>query len=285
MAEPIVIDAMMAKVEVTYGTDPTPGLGHGRPGPGAAPSGARRSTSRTTFPNERDDVVVGAWSRRSCRRRRRVPQWAVVQAVVRGGAAAEGQRLRGGRRPAGRIGALIRACGHSATVATSGIDFTPIHQLHESATIWFYAGGNLYKMVGCQGRYEVGLQRRRAGPAAVRDVRDGPLRSGHRGGTRLDHLPDESRRRASSTRRWWSELVVPRLRVGRDELGPGGRGAAERQPGPGAAVPDQAAPAAAAAQVGIDPAVDLRSRIRRSEERRRRGRSRSRCPGRAPGSG
>jgi hypothetical protein len=53
------------------------------------------------------------------------------------------------------VGALIRACGHSATVATSGIDFTPIHQLHESATIWFYAGGNLYKMVGCQGRYEV----------------------------------------------------------------------------------------------------------------------------------
>lgn len=51
---------------------------------------------------------------------------------------------------------LLRICGLGATVTaavgTEKIEYAPIDSAHESATLYAYSAGTLYKMVGCRGR-------------------------------------------------------------------------------------------------------------------------------------
>lgn len=160
MPEPIVIDAMMAKVEVTYGTDPVPVAGtddlvlanHIWPQIGYADQ----------WENDRDNVVVGGGgsllpTTPAIPRGRMVDLSFDIEPRPKGSAYSAVGDLRG-------TTALLRACGLSATVATSGIDFTWVSASLESCTIWFYSGGNLYKLTGCVGRCELQLN---AGQQAI----------------------------------------------------------------------------------------------------------------------
>lgn len=150
MPEPIVIDAMMAKIESAYGTDSTPVANtddlvlaeHIWP----------NIDISHQYPNERDNVVVGAGgsllpSTPTAPTGRKVRLSFTVELRVKGSAYSAVGDLRG-------VTALLRACGLSATVATSGIDFTWVSSSLESCTIWFYSGGLLFKVVGCVGRGE-----------------------------------------------------------------------------------------------------------------------------------
>src|SRR5690606_569024 len=47
--------------------------------------------------------------------------------------------------------ALFRACGHSETLESGRYVYAPADTGHESCTIYAYAGGMLFKIVGCRG--------------------------------------------------------------------------------------------------------------------------------------
>jgi hypothetical protein len=65
--------------------------------------------------------------------------------------------------------ALLRACGLAPTVVTTPgaekVTYNPASTAHESCAIWFYDGGVLYKLAGCRGDVEFGLEVGKAGSA------------------------------------------------------------------------------------------------------------------------
>lgn len=147
MAEPIVLDGLLAKVESSYGTDPTPTV---------AANGVRLadrvwSTLRPVFhyPNTRDDVASGSLTPAPDG----VPQGRMVELDLFVEAKGFGAAYSATDLP--EVDPLLYACGLGRAVVTTGGSETVTYSLadtsHGSATVWAYAGGQQFKVVGCRG--------------------------------------------------------------------------------------------------------------------------------------
>lgn len=149
MPNPIRIEGLLAKIESSYGVDPTPVVG----------SDAVRVSDRLwssitpgyAWENTRDEMVSGS----------NVPP---PPAVPRGrnvsldiGWELKGSRSGGAYSAGNKIEAspLLRACCLAEAVDTTGgaekLTYTRDDDTHESCTLWVYAAGWLYKVVGCRG--------------------------------------------------------------------------------------------------------------------------------------
>lgn len=149
MPFPIRIEGMLAKIETTYGVDSTPTVG----------SDAVRVNERLwptitpnyAWENERTEVVSGT----------NVPP---PDAIPRGryttmdfGWELKGSRSGGAYSAGNKIEAspLLRSCAMQEAIDTTGgaekLTYTRDDDTHESCTIWAYAAGWLYKVVGCRG--------------------------------------------------------------------------------------------------------------------------------------
>lgn len=149
MPTPLRLDGLLAKEESTYGTDPTPTVGD---------DGVRISdrvwnqlTPEYAFPNRRDDVASGSLIpvRPAARTGRIVTLEFGVEAKGAGSAYSSSTPVRPEMDPL--FIACARSRTHDDTVSAEKVDYDPADTGHGSATIWAYAGGKLFKVVGCRG--------------------------------------------------------------------------------------------------------------------------------------
>lgn len=144
------IEGLLAKVETTYGTDPTPT---------AAADGVRgvgriwnAFSPEWAFPNLREDTVsnslVGVAPG--------VPKGRIVTidyTVQLMGAGAAYSSTATIVRP--ECDPLLMSCGfartHTDTTSSEAVAYDLADTGHASSTIWAYAGGKLIKVVGCRG--------------------------------------------------------------------------------------------------------------------------------------
>jgi len=139
MSIPLRLDACLAKIETTYRTDPTPTAGTDgvrvaeRLWPSITPSYA--------WENLREDVATGTLlgATPAIPRGRRVSL--EIPWECRGA----------GSDAVVEADPLIRACGWAQTDGSSLFSYAQASNLHESCTIWAYAAGLLFKVVGCRG--------------------------------------------------------------------------------------------------------------------------------------
>jgi len=139
---PLRLDAILAKEESTYGTDAAPV---------AATDGVRVTervwstfTPSFVFPNAREDVGNGLIAGVPAAPKGRIGVIDIAWEARGSGTA--------GTAP--EAGPLFVACGMSETiVAVTSVTYAPIDTGHGSATVWAYAGGKLFKLVGCRGTW------------------------------------------------------------------------------------------------------------------------------------
>lgn len=143
MPRPIRLDGLLAKVETTYGTDATPQ---------AATDAVRVServwsslTIEYAFPGRRDDAASGSLIPVGPAPRK----GRIVTLNVAWEAKGAGAAYTSSVKP--EASALLRACGLSETLQGSEYLYEPVDVDHESCTIYAYAGGMLFKIVGCRG--------------------------------------------------------------------------------------------------------------------------------------
>lgn len=148
---PIRLDGITAKIETTYGTDPTPA---------AATDGVRISERIFSslrlgyaWENNREDVATGTI----------LP---AIPGISRGRMATIdiAWEIRGaGSDVVPEVDPLLRACGMAQTDGALLFSYAQASNLHESCTIWCYAGGTVYKIVGCRGSWRWPIQPGRHG--------------------------------------------------------------------------------------------------------------------------
>lgn len=147
MPVPIRLDGLLAKIEAEYGTDAEPS-----PAEDAVRVSERVWSSITTeyaFPGRRDDAATGSLIPAPP-----VPRLGrIVTLNIAWEARGTGAAYSTAVKP--EASALLRACGLSETVdPTPGEEevlYAPVDVDHESCTIYAYAGGALFKIVGCRG--------------------------------------------------------------------------------------------------------------------------------------
>lgn len=130
-------EVILAKIETTYGTDPTPAAGTNAilaMSPQLSYEGLRmneRPSIRANL-NQVQSVYGGTLARLA------------FSCELKGSGTA-------GTAP--EIDALLRACAMGATtVASTSVTYKPISASHESVTLWYYEGGRkLHKLNGCRG--------------------------------------------------------------------------------------------------------------------------------------
>lgn len=134
---------LLAKIETTYGTDPTP--------TGAANAVLVRNFSAT--PQEADFVdrdLVRPYLGRS----EQLP--AGIRAILEFEVELQASGTAG-TPPA--WGTLMRACGHSETiVASTSVTYAPISSAFESATFYFNVDGVLHKLTGARGTWSLSMK-------------------------------------------------------------------------------------------------------------------------------
>lgn len=133
------LQAMLAKIETVYGTDPTP--------TGAA--NAILAEDVRLQPMEGQDVVRGH-ERPYLAARPTIPAGLHAKlsfkVEVKGSGAA-------GTAPA--WGVLLRACAMAETiVAATSVTYNPVSSAHESATFYFNSDGTNYKLTGARGTFK-----------------------------------------------------------------------------------------------------------------------------------
>lgn len=140
------IEALAAKLESTYATDAVPD----------ASTDAVRGSERMwtllnvdhAFPNRRDDVVNNSLrpAPPAARKGRFVTFELPWELRGAGSAYAAASDIE--------ADPILQACGLSAAVDTTAdaetVTYTPADTGHASATIYLWAGGSLYKIVGCR---------------------------------------------------------------------------------------------------------------------------------------
>lgn len=130
-------NVILAKIESTYGSDPTPTVG----------SNAVRVIDldlKVMKPPVERPTQQQSLARRPSKLGEEFYEVNFKIEVVGSGSA--------GTAP--RAGALLRACGFSETIVTGGspvVKYRDINTSFESVTIWAYLGGRLHKIVGCVG--------------------------------------------------------------------------------------------------------------------------------------
>lgn len=142
------LQALLVEEETTYGTDPTPTAAEairvvGFIWPGMSPEYA--------FPNKREDVFTNSLIKVTPG----IPAGRVVtlefevQAIGAGAAYSSVTPVRPD------MDALLMACGLSRTHVDTGgaetVSYALTDTAHKSCTIWAYAAGDLFKVVGCRG--------------------------------------------------------------------------------------------------------------------------------------
>lgn len=134
---------VLAKIETTYGTDPTP--------TGAANAILVRNLNLTP---QDGDFVDRNLIRPYLGRSQQLP--AAIRATLEFEVELAGSGAAG---TAPGWGVLMRACAHSETiVASTSVTYSPISSSFESATIYFNVDGVLHKMTGARGTMEISLQ-------------------------------------------------------------------------------------------------------------------------------
>lgn len=127
---------VLAKIEATYNTDPTPvaatdavkveNLTHGP----ASQKMVEQPNVKNTLGKEKSLFGTALWQ-------------VTFDALVKGSGAA-------GTAP--EFGALLRACGLGETiVALTSVTYAPVSTGFESVTLYVYEDGKLYKITGCVG--------------------------------------------------------------------------------------------------------------------------------------
>ena len=146
---PIKIDGLLAKVETTYGTDAAPVVGTD----GVRVIGRLWSQlgDEYAFGNERENVAVGGLTEAipAVPRGHMISLDFAVELKGAGVAYASGTPIRPEVDPLLTAAGLART--HDDTVSTESVSYAFADTGHGSATIWAYAGGKLYKIVGCRG--------------------------------------------------------------------------------------------------------------------------------------
>lgn len=148
MPIPQRLDGLLAKIEATYGTDSVPVAGTD----GVRITGPRLwPTIRVAneWENLRDDTATGTiFGARAAPPRGRAVTLEIPW-EIKGPGVAYSASVKPEASP------LLRASGHveagSFGAGVEKYDYTPANQLHESATIYAYGGGHLFKVVGCRG--------------------------------------------------------------------------------------------------------------------------------------
>lgn len=134
---------ILAVVETTYGTDPTPDGANAILTKNLAPSfmqGNRvtRDLDRPTLGNDAE-IATGRFTQLS------------FDVEIAGSGAA-------GTAPG--WGPLLRACGFDETIlATTSVTYQPVSEDFESLTIYFYMDGELHKLTGARGTVSLNLSR------------------------------------------------------------------------------------------------------------------------------
>lgn len=145
MPYPIRLDGLLAKVEGSYGTDSVPVIA----------TDAVRVSQRVwsslqvdwAFPNDRPDAASGSLIHvKPAKAHGRV---VTIDAFWE--AKGAGSSYNGGARP--EADGLFLGCGCSATpnAAPDSVKYQQVDLAHPSCTIYAYAGGFLFKIVGCRG--------------------------------------------------------------------------------------------------------------------------------------
>jgi hypothetical protein len=134
---------LLAKTEVTYGTDPTP--------TGAANAILVRNLEITPLQADlvsRDLVRPYLGNYETLLAQTRVEVTFEVELAGSGTA---------GTAPA--YGPVLKACGLSETVvATTSVTYAPVSSSFSSATLYFHNDGIRHKVTGCRGTFEVNMQ-------------------------------------------------------------------------------------------------------------------------------
>lgn len=143
MARPIRLDAILAKVETTYGVDAQP-----QPTSDGVRVSERVWSSLSieyAFPGRRDDAASGSLVPLGpAGRKGRIANLSVAWEARGAGA-----QYSASVKP--EASALLRACGLSETLNSNKYIYAPADTGHESCTIYAYAGGMLFRIVGCRG--------------------------------------------------------------------------------------------------------------------------------------
>lgn len=134
--------AILAKIESTYGTDPTP--------TGAA--NAILISNQSIVPLNAQNVdraVVREYLGGSEQLVGITYKSAAFDVELAGSGAA-------GTAPA--YGPLLRACGLAETISAGNrVEYDPISASFESVTLYYYDDGVLHKLLGCRGSFKLGL--------------------------------------------------------------------------------------------------------------------------------
>lgn len=148
MSTQLRLDGLLAKVESTYGTDSAPANATD----GVRVSERVWSTLRLehAFPGTRDGVANGSLIPPA---QPAIPAGRMVTLDIAWEARGAGAAYAAAVRP--EADALLRACGFAstvdATVGAENVAYSIADSGHESATIYAYAAGNVYKIIGCRG--------------------------------------------------------------------------------------------------------------------------------------
>jgi len=143
------LEGLLAKVEGTYGTDSVPVVGTD------AVQVSERLISALTidyaWENTRDSVVTGT----ILPIKPALPRGRKVQLDIAWSSRGQGAAYSAVLKP--ESSPLMRACGGAETVITTGgsesVSWQQSSSNHESCTIYGYAQGKLYKIVGCRGKF------------------------------------------------------------------------------------------------------------------------------------
>lgn len=148
-ATPIKIDALLAKVETTYGTDPTP----------ATSANEIRVNDRIwtnltiahQFENLRDDAATGTLSPPATGAKRGRIGTLTIPVELTG--SRSGNAYSASNLPP--LSPLIKSCGMSQAIVTTSmsetVTYSEANSSLSSCTIWAYSGNKLIKMTGCRG--------------------------------------------------------------------------------------------------------------------------------------
>lgn len=145
MAKSSVKNAVLAKIEATYKTDPTP----------TGVANAMRVSNLNLTPMNGDTLVrdyVGPYFRNFAN--------IVVNSHVKADFEVELQSS-GTLGTAPAFGPLLRACACGETVtASTKVEYAPVSTITDSVTMYFYKDGLVHKIVGMRGDAEVMLSAR-----------------------------------------------------------------------------------------------------------------------------
>ncbi len=141
------LTGMLAKVEGTYGTDAAPVVGTD----GVRINGNFWNIIKPAYawPNLRDDAATGTIFPAAAA----VPKGSMATLDFAVEVKGQGSAYSGGSKP--EADPLLQACGWNSVNSGGGgseiVTYSLLAGSHKSATIWGYAGGMVYKLVGCRG--------------------------------------------------------------------------------------------------------------------------------------